>query len=186
MEHHDLAHRHLRIWPTDQTSPRHHNPDCGIHHKHGPRAYSAHRLHKNCSQSFKLLTYISLYYLTYSNNVCFNARAHVGPHVFNQQRIHLYFGVKMTSTLQRQGVATPCQHWAAIATNWWCHPCQHLYLYAPLGAGSAAISHPQIARFIYMFWPILMLVSSLNEYSCCASIQSVAVAMVKTLARGAN
>lgn len=55
MEHHDLAHKGLRIWPLDQTSLRHHNPCCTIHHKHAPGAHSAHRAHKNCSQSFKLL-----------------------------------------------------------------------------------------------------------------------------------
>lgn len=110
--------------------------------------------HSNYSHIFPFITSLTVI-------MCTLMPEHTS-YVFNQQRIHLYFGVKMTSTLQQQGVATPCQHWAVIATNWWCHPCQHLYLYAPLGAGSAAISHPQIARFIYMFWLILMLVSSLN------------------------
>lgn len=73
MEHHDLAHRRLWIWPKDQTSPRHHNPYSGIHHKRGPRVYSAHRLHKNCSQSSELL----FYHFTYGNNAYFNPRVHV-------------------------------------------------------------------------------------------------------------
>lgn len=55
MRHHDLAHRGLRMWPLDQTSLRHRNPCCTIHHKHAPRAQPAHRVHKNCSQSFKSL-----------------------------------------------------------------------------------------------------------------------------------
>lgn len=45
---HDLSHRGSRIWPLDQTSLRHHNPRCTVHHNHASRA---HTTHKNCSQS---------------------------------------------------------------------------------------------------------------------------------------
>lgn len=72
MQHHDLVHGGLRIWPLDQTSLRHPNLCCTIHHKHAPRAHSAKRVHKNCSHlncsGYSLFCYI-MFHLASGNNV---------------------------------------------------------------------------------------------------------------------
>lgn len=139
MEHHDLAHRRLRIWPMDQTSLGHHHLCCAIHHKQAPRAHSAHRLHKNCGQSFGCSTYSIFlffpFFVTYfslsQKKTCLRRNEKIMIFLFNLPRCvcsHCSIAM-MPTTLRCCCEATPCQGWAAaVPTCRSIHTCPELHL----------------------------------------------------------
>lgn len=139
MEHHDLAHRRLRIWPMDQTSPGHHHLCCAIHHKQAPRAHSAHRLHKNSGQSFGCSTYSIFSFLLFQSFLKKKKKAFlrcmgkIMIFLFNlPQCVYTYSSISRMPTARRCCCcceATPCQGWAApVPTCLSVHTCPELHL----------------------------------------------------------
>lgn len=142
MEHHDLAHRRLRIWPLDQTSLGHHHLCCAIHHKQAPGAHSAHRLHKKCGQSFKCSTYSVFLLHHFLQNMC--------SFKHNEKIINYYdFFISLSSThicstwvlpwCQPHNVAAVKQH--LVTTELWQYQCVSQFTPAPRYTSGCVFSH---------------------------------------------
>lgn len=147
MEHHDLAHRRLRIWPMDQTSLGHHHLCCAIHHKQAPRAHSAHRLHKNSGQSFGCSTYSIFPFfllqsfqkrliLTRIKKASLSCYKKIIIFLFNPWCVYTHSSIFRMPTARRRCCcccccceATPCQGWGApVPTCLYVHTCPELHL----------------------------------------------------------